>query len=253
MAFNLEAAKKASADEKLNLLLNAVSQLLQGQEKIEKLAANVCALETKVASHETTIKTLELEVKKLKEFSNDREQELRENVIRLFNFPMSPDDSAADHGKALANRVYEKILKPIIVAAKAKDDLGSVHQLNSVIDDCFRIGKPSLKDGILRPSPVIIKLRSKQLKQAIMKNKRNSIPTPSEREKSAGIKRFLLVEDLTPPTFKKLSEILADERVEKAWSIEGQIRFVLVGNDKTVKKVKSVFDPTSKIIESAMS
>jgi len=252
MAFNLEDAKKAPADEKLNLILNAVSQLLQGQEKIEKLTANMCALEVKVASHESTINALELEVKKLKEISNTREQESRENVIRLFNFPMSPDDGAADHGKALANRVYDRILKPVIVAAKAKDDLGSVHQINSVIEDCFRIGKPSLKDGILRPSPVIIKLKSKQLKQAIMKNKRNSLPTPTDREKSSGIKRFVLVEDLTSPTFKKLSEILADERVDKAWTIEGQIRFVLVGNDKTVKKVKSVFDPTSQIISSAL-
>ena len=149
MAFNLEDAKKASADEKLNLLLNAVSQLLQGQEKIEKLAASMCALEKKVASHETTIKTLEQEVKKLKEFSNDRDQESRDNVIRLFNFPMSPDDVAADEGKALANRVYDRILKPVIIAAKAKDDLVSVQQVNNVIDDCFRIGKPSLKDGIL--------------------------------------------------------------------------------------------------------
>jgi len=253
MAFNLEDAKKASADEKLNLLLNAVSHLLQGQEKIEKLAVSMCALEKKVASHETTIKTLEQEVKKLKEFSNDRDQESRDNVIRLFNFPMSPDDVAADEGKALANRVYDRILKPVIIAAKAKDDLVSVQQVNNVIDDCFRIGKPSLKDGILRPSPVVIKLRSKQLKQAIMKNKKTSLPAPSDREKAAGIRRFVLVEDLTSPTFKKLSEILVDERVEKAWTIEGKIRFVLVGNDKSVKKVKSVFDPTSKIIESALS
>jgi hypothetical protein len=35
MAFNLEAAIKASADEKVTNFLNAVSQLLQGQEKIE--------------------------------------------------------------------------------------------------------------------------------------------------------------------------------------------------------------------------
>jgi len=252
MAFNLETAMKASADEKLNLLLNAVSQLLLGQEKIEKLTANVVALEMKVAAQETVINTLELDVKKLKESANDRDQQSRENVIRLFNFPMSSDDNAADQGKALANRVYERILKPVIVAAKAKDDLGSVQQCNNVIDDCFRIGKPSLKDGILRPSPVIIKLRSKQLKQAIMKNKKASLPSPSDREKTAGIKRFVLVEDLTSPTFKKLSEILADERVDKAWTIEGQIRFVLVGNDKSVKKVKSVFDPTCQIIESAL-
>jgi hypothetical protein len=59
------------------------------------------------------------------------------------------------------------------------------------------------------------------------------------------------VEDLTVPTFKKLSELLADDRVEKAWSTEGKIRFVLMGNDKSVKKVKSVFDPIDEIVGSA--
>ena len=167
MAFNLNDAKKATPDEKLNMLLNAVSLLLPGQEKIEKIASNVCALEAKVASQETAITMLEKEVKKLKELANDREQQSRENVIRLFNFPMSAEDNAADQGKALSNRVYERILKPVMVAAKAKDDIGSVQQINNVIDDCFRIGKPTLKDGILRPSPIIIKLRNKQLKQAI--------------------------------------------------------------------------------------
>jgi hypothetical protein len=252
MSFNLESAKKASPDEKLNMLLNAVSMLLQGQEKIEKLASNIISLEEKVASHESTINTLEKEVKKLKEASNEREQQSRDNVIRLFNFPMSPEDNAADLGKALANRVYDRILKPIMVGAKAKDDIATVQQMNNVIEDCFRIGKPTLKDGVLRPSPIIIKLRSKQLKQAILKNKKSSLPSPSDREKSAGIKRFVLVEDLTSPTFKKLSELLADERVEKAWTIKGQIRFVLVGNDNSVKKVKSVFDPISQIVEGAI-
>jgi hypothetical protein len=70
-----------------------------------------------VASQETAISTLEKEVKKLKELTNDREQQSRENVIRLFN--LSEDDNAADQGKALANRVYDRILKPVMVAAKA--------------------------------------------------------------------------------------------------------------------------------------
>ena len=252
MAFSLDRALNASADEKLNMLLNAVSLLLQGQEKIEKLSANVSTLEAKVTSHENTINTLSKEVKRLKELANDREQEARENVIRLFNFPSSSEDNASDHGKALANRVYDRILKPVLAAAKAKDDISSVPQINNVIDECFRIGKPTLRDGVLRPPPIIIKLKSKQLKQAILKNKKSSLPSPSDREKSDGIKRFVLVEDLTSPTFKKLSEIIADERVEKAWTIEGQIRFVLVGNDKAVKKVKSIYDPTSLIIESAL-
>jgi hypothetical protein len=87
------------------------------------------------------------------------------NGIYLFSFQMSPDDC----GKALSNCVYNRILKLVFVVAKANYDLGSVQQVKNVIEDCFRNSKPSLQDGILQPSPVIIKLPSKQLKQAILK------------------------------------------------------------------------------------
>ena len=77
------------------------------------------------------------------------------------------------------------------------------------------------------------------------------MPSPSDREKSSGTKKFVIVEDLTAPTYKKLQELLGDDRVEKAWSVDGHLRFILTGNDKTVKKVKSVFDSTEQIIDSA--
>ncbi len=105
--------------------------------------------------------------------------------------------------------------------------------------------------GCLGPPPIIIKLCSKQLRLAILKNKKTSIPAPTTLERNAGIKRFVLVEDLTPPTYKKLTELLGDDRVEKAWSVEGRLRFVLMGNDKGVKKVKSVFDSVDQIVTSA--
>ena len=70
------------------------------------------------------------------------------------------------------------------------------------------------------------------------------------QERAAGIKRFVLVEDLTPPNYKKLCELLGDERIEKAWSVEGRLRFVLAGNDKSVKKVKSVYDSVDSIVSS---
>jgi hypothetical protein len=46
-------------------------------------------------------------------------------------------------------------------------------------------------------------------------------------------------------------ELLSDDRIEKAWSVEGRLRFVLVGGDKSVKKVKSVFDSVDQIVSSA--
>jgi hypothetical protein len=44
-------------------------------------------------------------------------------------------------------------------------------------------------------------------------------------EKKAGIPRFHIAEDLTAVTFKLLMDILAHEKVERAWTTEGQIQF----------------------------
>ncbi len=198
-AFDLSAAQNASSDQKLDMLLAAVGALLQGQAKIEKLTSTVGTLEAKVASQEATINNMQKEMKKMKEQLNDSDQQSRSLYIRLFNFPLAEDDNAADQGRALASRVYDRVLKPIIVAAKAKNDISTVPQCTNVIEDIYRVGKPTTRDGVLRPPPIIIKLCSKQLRLAILKNKKTSIPAPTTLERNAGIKRFVLVEDLTPP------------------------------------------------------
>jgi hypothetical protein len=205
-SFDLNAAQNASSDQKLDMLLAAMGSLLEGQAKIEKLTSTVCSLEKKVASQEATITTMQKEMKRMKEQLNDSDQHSRTHFVRLFNFPMADDDIAADSGRALAYRVYDRILKPIIVAAKAKNNITTVPQCANVIEDIYRVGKPSMKDGVQRPPPIIIKLFTKQLRLAILKNKKTSIPSPPMQERTAGIKRFVLVEDLTPPPPPQLQE-----------------------------------------------
>jgi hypothetical protein len=215
MVIDLANLSNATSEQKLDMLLSAVATLLQGQEKLEKMTSTVVALEAKVTAQETTINSMGKEIKKLKEQANDRDQQARD------------------------------------LAAKAKGDISSVPVANNVVEDAFRVGKPTLKDGVMRPPPVIVKLCNRQLRLAILKNKRLNIPSPTDGERGCGIRKFIVVEDLTVPTFKKLSDLLADDRVEKAWSTEGKLRFVLMGNDKSVKKVKSVFDSNDEIIGSA--
>ena len=67
------------------------------------------------------------------------------------------------------------------------------------------------------------------------------MPEPSEGEKRAGVKRFIIVEDLTPPAHKLLNALQADDRTDKVWSVNGQICFS-IPNKKGFKKVRSVFD-----------
>ena len=61
-----------------------------------------------------------------------------------------------------------------------------------------------------------------------------------------------MVEDLTPANHTMLKDLQNDDRVSKVWSVDGRIRFVLSGDDQSVKKVKSVFDSPESAITAAM-
>ena len=59
-----------------------------------------------------------------------------------------------------------------------------------------------------------------------------------------------MVEDLTGTNYKKLRELADSSEVDKAWSVDGRLRFIIMG-DKTVRRVKSVFDSVTDIINNS--
>ena len=237
-----------SADQKLDLVLQELAAVKVMQQNIEKVVNRVATLEATVAAqatvinnHEETIKTLVAEMKTIKEKTNAQDQQLKSNAVRLFNFPGSNDETG------LPAKIYDRILKPILVAAKAKGDLATVPQLNNVIEEAFRAGRFAAGPN-KPPPPVIIKFTSPAVRLAILKNKRTNTPSPSEAEKALGLKRFALAEDLTTPTYRKLQELQKEERVSKAWTMGGEIWFVTTGENSQPRKVKSVYDPINVIL-----
>ncbi len=56
-----------------------------------------------------------------------------------------------------------------------------------------------------------------------------------------------MYEDLTRETFSLLQALLKDPRTGPVWTISGNIRFRLQGED-TVRKVISIYDPIEKIL-----
>ena len=241
----------ATMEEKMDLALFWLAAMAKQQAQVNKLEEKVSALETKVAAQDATINALVKESKASKEMANSRDQEARGNTLRLFGLPASQDETTGV--KPLTNIVYDRILKPILISAKTKGEIPSVPHAVNLIEECYRSGRPtagasaSASDS---PLPIIIKL-SRIHRLAILKFKKLNIPSPSDAERSAGIKRFIIVEDLTPANHKMMKDLQADERVEKVWSVDGRLRLVLNGDDKSVKKVKSVFDPIESIIQAA--
>jgi hypothetical protein len=225
-------------DEILALLRSQGSDIADTKKMLADSQAKVAQLEDKVAN-------LEKEVKKLKESSNDREQAAKSRSIRLFGYATSDEETrTTDGGKAFHNKLYDRIIKPCLNAAKASGDLTSTPQFATAIDKIYRVGR-SANPG--RPAPILITFTSETFKLAVLRNKRSSLPTPSASERDAGIRHYLVVEDLTPANYTMLRTLKQREEVDKAWTIEGRIRFIKHG-DSAVIKVKSVYDSVEKIL-----
>ena len=244
-----KSAIMSKTDTKLDEIIASLkclnSEMSQLNSKFDKLESKVSVLQATTVAHEQSIVELQKEVKQLKEAGNTRDQEARANVVRIFNFPTT-DDETANSNQILASKVYERIFKPVLTAAKAKGDLATLPQQQTLIEDCFRARGPSSNSG--PPPPVIVKLSSHTYKVALMRNKRDNIPAPTRAEATSGARPCFLVEDLTAATHLKMKELKEDKRVAKVWSVDGLIRLTLSTAPESIVKIKSPFVDFEKIL-----
>ncbi len=244
--------------EKLNKLDSIESKLESLQTNLTALTGTVQQLQTSVtantaANAETRSELAAFkeetsrEIRALKTTLNRREQQLRATTIRVFHFPTTPGESIENY-KNLANRVYDRILRPLMAAAKSGGDLGVVPQIQNTVESCYRVYQgQQAQEG--PPPPVIVRLKDNNIKHAIMKYRRRHTPLPSEAEQAAGTTRFVIVEELTPPAHKLMQELKKNSRVEKVWSVNGQLHYTGTGRSGYIK-VRSVFDSIETILSS---
>ena len=232
--------------EKLNLLDGVVSKLDQLTVTVNAVSSAVDLLAGKVQYNTDNIEFIRqefdnfktetrAELRSVKNTLNVREQQLRSAQVRVFN------------ATVLTAQIYDRILRPLLSAAKTAGDLGSVPQVQNVVETCYRAFVQEEPEEGQPPPPVVIRFTNKQLKIAVLKQRRQSMPVPSEGEQKKGIKRFLIVEDLTPPAHKLLKAMQADPRTDKVWSVNGQIHYSIPGKSG-FKKVRSVFDSIDQIL-----
>ena len=242
----------STADDKLDRILDQLKALGPIQYALEDLKTSVRevreevrVIQYDVANHEDRLVALERDMLAQKDMANKQQQQLRSLTLRLMNFPVFIDESL-DNNAGLKAKVYEVVLKPLLVAAKAAKDLSSIPQSSTIIEACFRPFNSTAASGPSNedkgPPHVIIKIATKPLKIALLKHRKN-LPKPT----SADVKRLFLVEDLTPATHKMMVAISKASVTEKTWTIDGNIKFTLAGNP-TVHTVKSVFVPLNKVL-----
>ena len=188
---------------------------------------------------------------KIKFFSinQSHEQQLRSSIIRITGFPLTEDEKLAKNSSALAARVFDRIIGPILNLAASNGLMDFAPTAGNTIASCYRIGNPAAASAD-SPPPLIVKLRSSEIRVNILRCKREAVFGPTEAEKADGCRFFMIAEDLTQPAFKKLKEMKSREEVAKAWTVEGRILFSLTGS-KIVNRVASVFEDIETILSNA--
>ena len=239
----------SSPDAKLDLILVQLKALGPIQATLEDLKASICdvkedvrSLQYEVATHGDRLAALERDMLIQQDIANGQQQHLRSLTLRLLNLPVVPGETE-DNNAGLRTRVYDTVLKPLLTAAKAAKDLSSVPQVTTVIEACFRPFNSTDQDK--GHPPVIIKISSKPIKIALLKN-RKSLPKPAEKSTEKNT-RLILVEDLTPATHKMFAAISKDKDTDKTWTINGTIKYTRLGHP-TVYTVKSVFSPLNMVL-----
>lgn len=251
----------ASFEKKMEQKIEMMSGILE--KKVDNLTAlhletremasnnfkEILDVKMKVATLETENFVIRKELQLVKESINRREQKDKDLTVRVLGLAVSEEEKK-EGNKVSVKLAYDKILRPILVAAKTKNLIDAVPQLYNCLEDGYRMGKGSSdSQGQALPPPIIIRLKSKAVKTALFRCKRDAIPAPSDMEKANGVKNYLLLEDLTVPTLRRLKELKEDTRVQKVWTMEGNIKYTLANKPAFVCKMNSVYKPLEDILK----
>ena len=163
-----------------------LDRVLSKLDELEAVQGKVYALEQTVLSLNATVDTLNREVLVLKELTNNREQQGKSCSVRLAGLCSIEEEDNDQSGKALCKRVYDLIVRPVLVAAKTNKHIDAVPNLNNTISSAYRVrggGGPSRIVGQPAPSPaspqaIIIKFTSPTVRMAFLRNKKANLPPP---------------------------------------------------------------------------
>ena len=218
---------------------------------VNKIDTTLSEQQAKVSKLEADVASINQEVYTLKNIVNSHEQDLRSATIRITGFPLTQEEKGARSSADLKKRLFDRLLCPILTVAFNRELQDVRPTIDNSIVSCYRLGAPAAKANS-SPPPIVVKLCSSQVRINLLKCKKEAAIVPTIAEKEAGSRAFIISEDLTQPAFKKLKELQNHVDIDRAWSYEGKIQFVLVGS-KNIIRASSVFDDVDTIVSKAQA
>lgn len=228
------------------------------KENVDSLEEKVKVLEEEKAEMKADIVSLKESVVSLQGNVNDREQYARSWSLRITGLNVPKEDiEKLGTDRACMKYSYDKILKPILTAAKSKGQIETVPSAYHLLlenghhvfprrggrgqagQEGSQAGAGDGGEGMKPQAPqIIVRFCSRHMRNVVLRNKKLSTPSPTTAEVAAGVKRYGIYEDLTAANFKLLREAINDERVSKAWTIDGKLRFIEKDHPNSVKSLR---------------
>ena len=112
-----------------------MDRILTKLDELTALQNKVIQLEATVDSLSSAVVVLNQEVAYLKEKENHRDQQERGNSARLFGLCIGLEE---EDPMALAKRVYDTVVRPVLVAAKANKHIEAVPNLSNALKEVYR-------------------------------------------------------------------------------------------------------------------
>ena len=192
----------------------------------------ITQLSTKVTNLEAKVETLEKEMKDMQGNVNDREQYARSWSIRINGLDVSKEEEdRLGKDRAVMKKAYDRVLKPILQAAKDEGVIESVpSSYYNLLENGHKLQyfkRPGAKPSKPGPPAVIVRFSSRFMRNTVLRNKRKHTPNPSAAEVVAGSSKYSIYEDLTRMNFQLLKSLIEDTRFSKCWTVDGKIRFIL--------------------------
>ena len=191
----------------------------------------------------------ENEISGLKKRTNENEQYMRSWSIRILDLPVPKDQDASDPD-VIMRLVYNKILLPIFEGAVSRKMLAVIPSYLAILETAHILPAHSGQTP-----PIIARFYSRNIKSMVFRLKKDFAPKqqqPAVSQPGSNTRPARLAhpffEDLTTANFKKMRAIAGDKRVLSCWSVAGQLRFRLHGEDR-VRKVHNIFATVEAIIQ----
>ena len=222
-------------DELYDLLMDQ-KRLIEKNNAI--LEAGNKARDERIVVLENKVEALQKKVAELRGADNAREQYARGWCVRVFGLHVG-DEEERKLGKdrAAMKKSFDKIIKPILTEAKAKGDIETVPAWYNVLENGHKLkvrrGAADSQSKTTQPEPIILRFISKHMRNVVLRNKKDAIPKPSAAEVAEfGITKYRIAEDLTRQNFTLMQSLWASDKGSSAWSIDGKLQFIKVGETK---------------------